>query len=313
MSSSDHLPFEQLADFVEGRLAAEATAAVEAHLASGCALCSGQAAFLRRLFRAIQAAAWPAPPAQVHRRAVKAFRSLASQPSPRARRPAWGPLAAALAGVVLLIAVVRSLAPQAAYAAALTDVAGAVEVRLAPNAEWRPPVTGQTLPAGAEIRTAAGGQASLVFPGGDRLRLAANTHLTLTALTQQAGRWQIALVQASGRTQHQVGPDTARYQVQTPAGEAVAHGTRFDVQVEADGITTVSVSEGVVSVTTRIGSVTVSPGYAARLAPGSAPTLVPAGTATPLMTPSPPALTASPTASPVLPSPTASATRTPRA
>lgn len=306
MSSPEHVPLEQLADFLEGRLPAEAEAAVEAHLASGCPLCSNQAAWLRRLIRALPATGWPIPPPWAHRRAVKAFRALVSRQPRRAWRLAWGSLAVVLIVGAILLGVTQARTLQTSSpAAAVSQIAGMVEVRQAPDTEWRSPAEGDLLPAGAEIHTAAGGHASLVFPGGDRLRLTDNTRLTVAALTRSAGRWEISLLQVSGQASHWVGQDTAWYQVQTPAGEVVAHGTRFDVKVESDGTTIVSVSEGAVTATTKLDSVVVAQGDTAHFAPGGAPTLVPAGAAPPR---SAPTQTPFPTSSRTAPVPTTSST-----
>lgn len=281
MTASVHFSFEDLADFVEGRLTPEAMRAIEAHLADGCAECTDNVAFLRRMTQAAEAAAWSAPPARVHRQAVRVFQS-SSLSRRRGIRPLiWRPLLAALVLVAILIGLAYSLTPSAAYAASVVEVSGRVEVQLSPDAAWQAAAQGQTFPVGAAIRTADGGQAALIFPGTDRVHLAPETRLQLTTLARTDGQWQIALDQASGETENWVQPETSVYRVYTETGEAVANGTRFGVKVEADGSTVVSVTEGKVTIRAALGAVVISAGQAAISAPGGRPIVLSSAISTP--------------------------------
>lgn len=293
MSASIHFSFEDLADFVEGRLAPEATAPIEAHLATGCSICSDNVAFLRRVTRAMQAAAWPAPPRHIHHRSAVAFRRYFPRHSWSIRPAAWRQmLIAAMAVVIIAVGLVWYFNPGVAYAASLAEVAGPVEARLSSDAPWLPAVSGQTVPVGAEIRTLAGGQATVVFPGGDSVRLTSNTQLALTALSQSDSFWHIALRQSSGQTDNSVGVATSLDSLQTPAGEVGGTATRFSVRVEADDATTISVSEGMVTVTTSSGALDVFAYQSVQIVPGSRPvTLIPS-TPTLVATFSPAAATA---------------------
>ena len=267
----EHVPFERLLAFVEGGLPPEAEADVQRHLDIGCDLCAGEVGLIRREIAALQACAWPVPSTAAHRRAVRAFRGLPTAARPRPRRLRWTTALAGLA-IIVLLALVGPLNPLGgvAYAASLTEVTGQIQVRLEPSAQWSVPSPGSLLPAGAEIRTGAQSRVVLVFPGGDRALLSDSTSLSLEDIARTHGQWQIAFVQINGTTDNYVQEDTSEYRVRTPAGEAVADGTRFVVRMNEDGTVEVDVGEGSVTMIDPHGSsVQVSAGHTALFPPGA--------------------------------------------
>ena len=280
MTAPIHFSLEDLADFVDGRLTPEAMREIEAHLAGGCAQCTANRAFVRRLNQAAHAAAWSAPPVWVHRQALQAFQPRRVSQRLGIRPHFWRPLLAAFVLVTIIFGLVYSLTPSVAYAATVAEVTGRVDVQLEPNASWQAAAVGESFPVGAAIRTAAGGQAALIFPGSDLIHLEPETLLQLTRLVRTNWRWQIAVAQASGETQNLVQPETSDYRVRTDAGEAVATATRFGVKVEADGSTIVTVQEGYVTMQAALGSVIILSGQAAVSAPGGMPTALSAAVST---------------------------------
>lgn len=84
-SGSRHIPFEQLADFADGRLGAGDRARVEAHLA-GCARCAAEAGALGKLIGLMRATAVADAPAHLVARAVRLFAPRAVGPAPGLRQ-----------------------------------------------------------------------------------------------------------------------------------------------------------------------------------------------------------------------------------
>lgn len=76
-----HLPYEQLVDWVEGRLPAEQQAAVQSHL-NACTRCRTEAARIERMTRVMRSDASIDAPPELIQRAVKLFRRRASEPAP---------------------------------------------------------------------------------------------------------------------------------------------------------------------------------------------------------------------------------------
>ena len=265
MDSNNHFSLDYLAEFVDGRLPAQAQAAVSAHLNTGCPECTENVNFLRRFRQAGQTGSWPIPPHSVHRRAVQAFRPATGR-FPQRSWPRLGQaLAAALAIVIILAGVIWFATPPAAYAASISEISGQVEFRPGGQADWRPASVGQKFLPGSEIRTSSDSQTALNFPNGERLQLSENTLVILNTLTYINKQWQISLRQDSGQTDSQVDPQAGLYLLQTPAGDIAANGTRFGVRVEADGETFIDVHEGSVTATTHAGKVRVKAGQSAQI------------------------------------------------
>ena len=70
-----HIPFIQLADYVEGNLPLDERAELEAHIAA-CSRCSGEIAQLERLIGLMRTDTIPDAPLSVITRAVRLFRSI---------------------------------------------------------------------------------------------------------------------------------------------------------------------------------------------------------------------------------------------
>ncbi|MEJ5246493.1 anti-sigma factor family protein [Caldilinea sp.] len=76
-----HLSYEQLVDWVEGRLSAEQQAAIQSHL-NACARCRKQAARIERMTAVMRSDAGVDAPPELITRAVKLFQRRASEPTP---------------------------------------------------------------------------------------------------------------------------------------------------------------------------------------------------------------------------------------
>ena len=234
----------------------------------------------------------------------------------RARPVAWKrtpavPLALASALALFVVAIGSFLLLQrpedgVARSATLAQVGGAVELMVADSDVWRPASTGDTVETGSRVRTGPGSAATLVFFDGSTTDLEGETEVTLVQMSSESengsDRW-IALYQALGETYSRVrgpGDNASRFEIETPATVAVAHGTEFATTVDATGTTRVAVVDGLVMVTAQKTSVAVPAGRMTTVQPGQPPS---APTGVPEPTPSPTA-TATPTPTPTaIPSP----------
>jgi hypothetical protein len=284
-SELGHVSTDQLAAFVEGKLSLGEQVAVQEHLDSGCPECLSDLFFWRRALPALDALAWPAPPQSVRRKAVRAFHRRLEVPHVRGRRLGWTWLIPVVAAVTLAILLASPLPrTEVAFAAALEDVSGVVDIRLQPDSGWIT-ITGlSSLPQGAEIRTGLDGQATLVFPDKNRVHLGGMTGLKLDGIRRAEGHWQIDLSQSRGSTGNLVRAGTSYYRIRTPAGEFATAGGQFNLEAGQDGLVELNVDQGTVAVTTSAGVVQMSAGQSASFSPAAdtplptaAPTSTPAG------------------------------------
>jgi hypothetical protein len=147
------------------------------------------------------------------------------------RTTPWLALAAGVAAVAIGIAVV--LAPGPAPAAAIASVRtvqGEVWIARSGTDEWLPASTlaGQSLAAGDQLRTAAGGRAALDLALGASLRLNEGTDLVLRA----ADRLHVE----NGTVYVDSGAASAGVRVLTPFGEVSDVGTQFEVRASEESL-----------------------------------------------------------------------------
>ena len=109
------------------------------------------------------------------------------------------------------------------------------------------------LETGTQVKTEVNSHALVVFDDGSTITLEPETILEITRLeTNEDGSPIIILSQIIGRTWSSVVDmtgDDSRYEIDTPSATAVVHGTLFTTEVTGEGETTVSTTEGLVSVT----------------------------------------------------------------
>lgn len=136
------------------------------------------------------------------------------------------------------------------HTATLLDAQGVVEVLR--NGEWLPVGTGEKVQEGEQIRTRADSSVVLLYPDGSRTTLNAATTISLAKLGVMDNQvLQVRLEQTSGETHHSVVPfrsSSAFFEVNTPTGKAIVHGTIFSVLVNDQMFSRVAVERGVVQV-----------------------------------------------------------------
>jgi hypothetical protein len=184
-------------------------------------------------------------------------------------------------GLALIIACVMggtnfvSPSPARADNCVLSDISGTVEVQ-APEMDGQSGTEGMTLDAGTLITTAKDSTGLLTFFDGSTLKLESETVIEIQQL--ESGEDQsvtIVLSQMQGCTWSNVvtmADDGSRYQINTPSAVAVAHGSRFLVDVDETGQTTEQTTEGFVSITAQGEEVFVPAGLVTVVELGATPT-----------------------------------------
>jgi FecR-like protein len=157
--------------------------------------------------------------------------------------------------------------------AVISEWKGSVQVQLPGGAAGRP-VRGQNLPEGTALDT-QDGRLVLVLRA-DESEIVVQPHTRLILLAPQPGNWdalQIILGKVRAYIRKRTG-GAPPFQMGTPSAVIAVRGTRFDVEINANGVSEIDVFEGLVEVgsTALPGvSVLVSPGMSTRVGVGTAP------------------------------------------
>jgi hypothetical protein len=146
--------------------------------------------------------------------------------------------------------------------AVLVNLRGLVELRQ--GDAWQALQAGALLEVGAQVRTSAFSSAALLFKDGSSVLLGPSSELVIQALDANPSGTtrEIVLMQLVGRSEHNVAAvegEGSRYLVQTPYGDAIAHGTTFHVRV-SEVQAALYVTEGTVEMSGMNDSVVVDAG-----------------------------------------------------
>lgn len=132
---------------------------------------------------------------------------------------------------------------------------------------------GMALPAETTIETAKG-SVILTLADGSQVLVKSKTRLVLKSPESSEGRFlQMFLGEILANIKKRLG-ETPPFRMGTPSAVITVRGTRFSVQVDKKGRTTVQVSEGVVEVeglAEKPRAVLVEPGYQTEVDPGKQP------------------------------------------
>jgi hypothetical protein len=136
--------------------------------------------------------------------------------------------------------------------ARVQEIQGIFEYQ-AEDGSWQIVKDNARLSPGTRVRTGELSSALLELQDGSTVRLGPATEVTLDQMDRFLfGTRIVRITQWGGETSHEVEPnrkDSSLYEVRTPASIVAAEGTAFTVQVQADLLTRVNVTEGVVDVT----------------------------------------------------------------
>ena len=152
-------------------------------------------------------------------------------------------------------------------AAEIVSLTGRGETRPAEVQPWTPAALAQQLAGGADVRTLALSSAALLLADRTQIRLSAGAQLRLCDVGPQRTRLELGLGRIWARTKK----TPAALELQTPAAQAVVRGTDWDVEVDANGRTTLTVLSGRVDVSNAQGRVEVGPSEQATVEVGQAP------------------------------------------
>ncbi len=155
----------------------------------------------------------------------------------------------------------------------LSIFSGSVEI-LPPGQEANQPgVDGMTLEVGTRIITAPDSEALITFFNGSMLMLEPQTDIEIERLVSDDNQnTNIVIKQWLGKTWNRVVKMAdPHYEIQTPSAAAVVRGTIFMVDVDDTGDTTVTTSEGLVSVIGDDEAVFVPAGWQTKVKNGATP------------------------------------------
>lgn len=175
------------------------------------------------------------------------------------------PVASALSFYSLLLLFSPSLS--ADPAAEIISLSGQGETRSSESLAWSAAVISQQLNAGADVRTLSYSSAALLLADQTQLRMNANAQIRLQETSTEKTRLQLVVGRLWSRTKRASGA----LELETPAALAVVRGTDWDVQVDAEGRTTLSVLTGLIEVSNDYGRVEVGPSEEAYVEPGQPP------------------------------------------
>jgi len=133
--------------------------------------------------------------------------------------------------------------------AEIGDISGIVEIKQQ-GESWKSAEDGMLLYESDSIKTGDDSSATIILFKSSIVRLDSNTEVTLKEI-QEGEETSVALTQDAGRTWSTIEKISGidNYEIQTPTATASVRGTSFDVNVDKDGITIVSVIKGIVNVT----------------------------------------------------------------
>ncbi len=287
MVSEHEVTFEELADWVDGRLEPAARQRVDAHLATGCPSCQGDLAWLRRFQEAGRVEGYVQPPARLVAGAKASYRLRRARPCLRTWLPHARRLAPALGAAFLVLAFALYLVRTPTVFARSASVASAprsLEASTAEGLAWRPLGSGDVLGEGQRIRAA--GEATVVLFDGSTLCMQPGAEVALSSL--RSGLLGIArrvvLQQTAGTVRYDVPPmprDLASLHVQSPTTTVAVQGTSFVVSVGPGGETSVEVLAGTVAVAGSLDSTMLAAGEAASIEAGGPVRLRATAVATP--------------------------------
>lgn len=159
----------------------------------------------------------------------------------------------------------------AGAAAEILNLQGSGDRRPASAADWSPARPSQPLAAGDFVRTRDSSRMALLFADQTQVRLNQNTVLQVKSVATAAQPVTDLLLQIGRAWAQTRRPADSRLNLQTPAATAGIRGTDWDIEVDADGRTLLTVLSGRVSFSNAQGEIVVASNEAAVAEVGKAP------------------------------------------
>ncbi|MFC1946839.1 FecR domain-containing protein, partial [Chloroflexota bacterium] len=165
--------------------------------------------------------------------------------------------------------------PVMASTCVLQVLSGEVNISDTGSDSFEPGSDGMILEMGTQVQTDRDAHALITFNDGSTIKLEPETILEITHLeTNEEGAPIIILSQLIGRTWSSVVDMTdsdSRFEIDTPSAAAVVHGTLFTTEVTEEGETTISTTEGLVSVVADDEEVFVAANQQTKVSKGKKP------------------------------------------
>ena len=156
-------------------------------------------------------------------------------------------------------------------AAEIVSLQGTGDQRAAAAADWGPARLAQPLATGDFVRTRQAARMALLFADDTQLRLHQNTVLQVKGVATPAQPVTTLLLNAGRAWTQTKRADGSRLNLETPAATAAIRGTDWDISVEDDGRTLITVLSGQVEFSNAQGAVSVGANEAAVAEVGKAP------------------------------------------
>lgn len=188
--------------------------------------------------------------------------------------------------VLLLLAAAQAALADTAPVGRLLFAQGQVSLRPAGTADWQPAAAGRTLFPGDALSTGPASKAAVLCVDESQLKLNENTILVLKAAAPSARLAGGGLVPAAARgngaaslyevPQGEVWlkneAERFRFELSTPALTAAIRGTEFVVTVAGDGLSSVALLRGALTLFNAQGEIPLAAGEVGSARPGQAPT-----------------------------------------
>ena len=174
---------------------------------------------------------------------------------------------------VLLVLVTQAGAANAAApsaAAEIVSLQGKGEFRIATEPRWRDAFIRQKLAEGNFVRTGDASRMGVLLADQTQVRLAANSMIQIKQVGDGRDRGTV-LNQSAGRSWTQSRNVPNRLTVETPSALAAIRGTDWELVVDEDGSSTLTVLSGEVLLSNDQGSVSIGAGEQGRAQKGVAP------------------------------------------
>ena len=167
------------------------------------------------------------------------------------------------------------LAPRAAAqvpdpAGEILSIVGKGEFRDPQQTNWRAASEGQKLKSAQFVRTGDASKMGLLFADKTQMRLGQNSMMQLV-LASNTKDQKTTIDLKQGRTWMQSKTTPGGLEVRTPSALAAIRGTDWELVVDADGKTTLSVFSGQVDISNEAGAVSVARNEQATVEIGKAP------------------------------------------
>ena len=167
----------------------------------------------------------------------------------------------------------------------IINLFGQVTIKLKGSNGWQPAQVNQTLAAGDVVQTGPASGAAILCLDESQVKLNENTSFELREVAPsprlRLGEVIPAAVKQTAESLYGVSQgeiwlrnknDKFRFELETPAVTASIRGTEFNLRVNRDGLSTLTMLEGEVLLANPLGEVTLVAGEEGSARPGQAPT-----------------------------------------